>query len=180
MGEHHPAARKVVVTFTPSALDTSFSTTQTAKLIKLLGVRYNPSTDIAKMSCELYPTTAQNKRYLGDLVDKLLHEVKTGKDDFADVPFDFRHHKPKPKYIFPEEWKMTPERRAELDARREQKRIAEEGAIERGQLVIGSKIIGEAMNRRVASEKEAVMQVAAGAAAGDRNKAMKKRATQQM
>jgi len=39
-------------------------------------VRWNPEEDIVKMSCEMFETQAQNKRYLGDLVDKLLEEAR--------------------------------------------------------------------------------------------------------
>lgn len=52
------------------------SPVQREKLKKLAGVRYNPETDIVKMSCEMFETQAQNKRYLGDLVDELLREAK--------------------------------------------------------------------------------------------------------
>lgn len=104
--------------FTPSAVP-DLTAQQSIKLIKLLGVRYNPSKDRAKMSCEMFPTAAQNKRWLGDTLDKLLAEARDAKDTFEDVPFDFRHHKPKPRHEFPEEWKMTGERRAYLDGKRQ-------------------------------------------------------------
>lgn len=119
MGEAHPAARKVVMDFTPSALP-GLSSKEATKLIKLLGPRYNPGTDRAKISCEMFPTAAQNKRWLGDILEKLISETKNGKDTLEDLPFDFRHYKPKKQFEFPEEWNMTEERRNYLDAKRKE------------------------------------------------------------
>ena len=93
-------------------------------LIKLLGPRYNPEKDIVHMSCEKFPTSAQNKRYLGDLINTLIAEAKKG-DSFADVPQDTRHHKPKPKAYFPSSWAMTEERKAQLEAIRKERKQAE-------------------------------------------------------
>lgn len=75
MGEHHPAEKKVVVEFTLEDMP-NLDAIQRSKLAKLLGVRYNPTTDIAKMSCEMYESQAQNKRYLGNTIDKLLIEAR--------------------------------------------------------------------------------------------------------
>ena len=75
MGEEHPAAKKVVLEFCPKDLP-DLTDTQREKLIKLVGVRYNPQTEIVKMSSETFETQAQNKRYLGDLVDTLLREAQ--------------------------------------------------------------------------------------------------------
>ena len=75
MGEEHPAAKKVVLEFCPADM-TDLTPVQLDKLKKLVGVRYNPETDLVKMSCEMFETQAQNKRYLGDLVDTLLREAK--------------------------------------------------------------------------------------------------------
>ncbi|KAL1310567.1 hypothetical protein AAFC00_000846 [Neodothiora populina] len=116
LGEQHPAARKVVVEFDPK--DLSLSGPQVDKLIKLLGPRYNPDTGIAKMSAEEFETQAQNKRYLGDTIKSLITEAKDPKETFADLPFDFRHHKPKPKLQFPDEWLLTVERKKELEDKR--------------------------------------------------------------
>ncbi|ERF68859.1 hypothetical protein EPUS_04511 [Endocarpon pusillum Z07020] len=110
MGEVHPAAKKVVVEFCPSDLPQLTTPQQRNKLIKLAGVRYNPSRDAVKISCEKFETQAQNKRYLGDLVNKMVAEATDPtKDSFEDVPFDFRHHKPKIVHAFPEEWKLGSE-----------------------------------------------------------------------
>lgn len=119
MGEQHPAASKIVVEFTTKELAASagLSEVQRSKLIKLLGVRYNPDKDLVRMSSEKFENQAQNKRYLGDLVNKLVAESRTG-DMFEDIPFDFRHHKPKPQHVFPESWKLSNQQ--------EVKRLAEE------------------------------------------------------
>ena len=77
MGEFHPADRKVVVEFSPADL-TVLTPAQQLKLKKLAGVRYNPEKDIVKMSCERFEHQAQNKRYLGDLVDKMITMAKVG------------------------------------------------------------------------------------------------------
>jgi small subunit ribosomal protein S35 len=76
MGEEHPAEKKVVVEFCPA--DMPLTDAQQLKLKKLAGVRYNPETGIIKMSSEMFETQAQNKRYLGDLVDTLVKEAKVG------------------------------------------------------------------------------------------------------
>lgn len=145
MGEHHPAAKKVVVElctrdifpspsspFTPEQLQRQEQ--QRNKLIKLAGVRYNPSTDVIKMSCEKFETQAQNKRYLGDLVANLIKEATDPtKDTFEDVPFDFRHHRPRKVVPFPEEWKLgSPDRVRELVQAREKRR----SLAERSQVVV--------------------------------------------
>lgn len=70
------------------------------------------------MSNESFETQAQNKRYLGDTVQSLIKEAKDPKDMFEDVPFDFRHHKPKTRLRFPEEWLLTEERKKMLDKKR--------------------------------------------------------------
>lgn len=75
MGEQHPAEKKVVVEFCPADMP-DLTPVQREKLKKLVGPRYNPNTDIVKMSSEMFPTQAQNKRYLGDLVDTLLTEAR--------------------------------------------------------------------------------------------------------
>jgi small subunit ribosomal protein S35 len=74
MGEEHPAESKVVLEFSPRDLD--LDRVQQSKLIKLVGARYDPGKKIVKMSCEMFEHQAQNKRYLSDLVDKLIAEAK--------------------------------------------------------------------------------------------------------
>lgn len=74
MGDKHPAEPKVVLEFTIA--DLNLSPVSSRKLIKLVGPRYNPVKGVVKMSCEMFETQAQNKRYLSDLLDKLLAEAK--------------------------------------------------------------------------------------------------------
>lgn len=74
MGEKHPAEKKVVVEFRPE--DLPLSEAQQLKLKKLAGTRYNGGTGIVKMSCEMFEEPAQNKRYLLDLVKKLVDEAR--------------------------------------------------------------------------------------------------------
>jgi small subunit ribosomal protein S35 len=126
MGESHPAQKKVVVEFCVKDVP-GLSQQHQDKLIKLVGVRYNPDKDVVRMSCEKFPEAAQNKRYLGDLVAKLVAEAKDEVETFADVPFDFRHHKPKRVATFPEEWKLRPERVQELVAARQEAKMLGEG-----------------------------------------------------
>jgi small subunit ribosomal protein S35 len=140
LGESHPATNKVVVEFCTSDMP-DLTQTQRDKLIKLSGPRYNPSTDIVKMSCELFDTQAQNKRFLGDTISKLLAEARDGKDTFADVPFDFRHHKPKVRHEFPKEWIMTPERQKSLEENRQRILKLDEEKTENKEIVDGQRII---------------------------------------
>ncbi|KAF3807590.1 37S ribosomal protein S24 [Colletotrichum gloeosporioides] len=135
MGEHHPAEKKVVVEFSPVDLD--LTPVQADKLRKLAGPRWNPEKDIIKMSSEKFEHQAQNKRYLSDLVDKLVATAKDPKDTFEDVPLDTRHHQFKEKPRFPVEWRMTEERRKELAAFRQQGEKADAAKVEEGLLVDG-------------------------------------------
>lgn len=75
MGEQHPAEKKVALEFCTQDIR-DLTPIQRDKLRKLAGVRYNPETDIIKMSCEMFETQAQNKRYLGDLVGSIIQEAK--------------------------------------------------------------------------------------------------------
>ena len=74
MGEHHPAEKKIVVEFCPE--DLPLTEAQQLKLKKLAGARYNGATGIVKMSCEMFEEPAQNKRYLLDLVKKLVQAAR--------------------------------------------------------------------------------------------------------
>jgi small subunit ribosomal protein S35 len=146
MGEQHPAQRKVVVEFDPS--DLSLDPTHTQNLIKLAGVRYNPTSKIVKMSCEDHETQAQNKRHLGDTIKALIAKAKAPESQWLkDVPVDFRHAKPKKRFQFPDEWLLTEERKKELEARREARQIAEQTKKESpAGLIDGIKEIEEARN----------------------------------
>ena len=151
LGETHPAARKVVVEFEPVRIP-DLKPEQLMKLLKIAGPRYNPSTKMIKMSTDSFETQAQNKRYLAETINNLTTECRDpNADSFADVPLDTRHHKPKPVYTFPEAWKMTPERKAELDAKRKTAMLEEAKKIEEDRLVSGLRVIEEA--RRIDAEK---------------------------
>lgn len=118
MGETHPAESKVVLELSSKDLTPTYLTEeQRLTLLKLVGVRYNPDKDIIRMSCEKFPSRAQNKRYLGDMIEKLIKEAKEG-DSFADIPLDLRHRKPKKRLTFPEEWALTEERKKQLEEAR--------------------------------------------------------------
>jgi len=130
MGESHPAQRKVVLEFTTKEIAASagLSEQQRIKLIKLIGVRYNPDKDLVKISCEQFENQAQNKRYLGDLAQKLVTQAKDTTDMFEDIPLDFRHHKPKVVHQFPESWKLGEEQAVKrLAEGREGIQLLEEG-----------------------------------------------------
>ncbi|PYI22723.1 putative 37S ribosomal protein Rsm24 [Aspergillus violaceofuscus CBS 115571] len=144
LGEEHPAQHKVVVELASKDLTpTHLTEAQRQTFLKLVGVRYNPDTDIVRMSCEKFQHRAQNKRYLGDLIQTLIKEAKEG-DSFADVPLDLRHHKPKTRLRFPDEWAMTPERRRELDAHRAAQTARKLEQLPDG-VVDGNQIISEAI-----------------------------------
>ena len=74
MGEFHPAERKVVVEFSPR--DLGLTEVQQVKLTKLAGARYNPEKEVIRIGCDMFDHQAQNKRYLGDLVQKLITEAR--------------------------------------------------------------------------------------------------------
>ncbi|CAL5874491.1 uncharacterized protein PFLUO_LOCUS8787 [Penicillium psychrofluorescens] len=142
LGEQHPAEPKVVVELASQDLAPKYLTeAQRQTFLKLVGPRYNPQTDIVKMSCEKFGSRAQNKRYLADVVNVLIKEAKEG-DSFADVPLDLRHHKPKVRPQFPDSWKMTEERRKQLAARRAERLSLEQ---EHQAIVDGQAVLQEAV-----------------------------------
>jgi small subunit ribosomal protein S35 len=147
MGEQHPASKKVVLEFCPSDIP-DLTPEQTTKLIKLAGPRYNPALQRIKMSCESFETQAQNKRYLGDLVYKLLKTAKDeSTDGFEDMPVDERHIKKKTYHQFPERWKVTPQRKMELEERRAKELEGEASRRQAGNLVDGAEVIQNALER---------------------------------
>lgn len=109
------------------------------KLKKLLGPRYNPQTRLARLSCDAHATQAQNKRALGDTIATLIAAAEDTTDTFADIPLDFRHHKSKPRFGFPKEWKLTPARKQELEAARAERLEKQE---ERKELLVGGLVDG--------------------------------------
>ncbi|KAL3464081.1 mitochondrial ribosomal subunit protein-domain-containing protein [Aspergillus heterothallicus] len=138
LGESHPAENKVVVELSSRDLVPDYlSEEQHQTFLKLVGPRFNPDTDIVRMSCEKFATRAQNKRYLGDLVGSLLKEAKEG-DSFADIPLDLRHHKPKKRNGFPKSWVMTENRKRQLQANRldRTRKARERDGVVDGKLII--------------------------------------------
>lgn len=146
MGEFHPAEKKVVVQFAPD--DLKLTPVQTEKLKKLAGPRYNPETEIIKMSSDSFEHQAQNKRYLSNLVDELIAAAKDPKDTFEDIPLDTRHHVTKPKPQFPKEWRMTAERRQQLDEHRSRLAIEDVKMAESGQLIDGTQAIDQYLTKK--------------------------------
>jgi small subunit ribosomal protein S35 len=161
LGEKHPAANKVVVQFAASDMP-NLTQIQKNKLIKLAGPRYNPDTDIIKMSCELFDTLPQNKRFLGDTISKLLAEARDGTETFEDVPFDFRHHKPKVRHEFPKEWVLTDERKSYLEAKRQQSLQVDEQKLVSGEIVDGERIVGNALPFMIAEEEPVMVPASKG------------------
>ena len=156
MGETHPASKKIVLEFCTRDLP-HLTEPQRIKLIKLVGPRYNPSNDIVKMSSEMFETQAQNKRYLGDLVDTLIAEAQDESDTFEDVPLDFRHHKEKKKVEFPEEWKMGEGRMEMIEGERERRTLEEGKRVEEGRIVVGTAIIEEALKRLPSRDEQRLL-----------------------
>ena len=153
MGETHPAQNKIVLEFCTSDLP-GLENEQRIKFIKLVGPRYNPQTDIVKMSCEMFQTQDENKTYLRDLVRSLISEAQDSSDTFKDVPLDFRHHKFKRPLKFPESWKMTPERKENLESEREKNLIAEQGKQLKGEVVNGVVAIEKWVHLVLSSQRE--------------------------
>lgn len=175
-GETHPAEKKVVVEFATRDLvakeAAGLTEAQRIKLIKLAGPRYDPRTDIVKMSCEIHETQIANKKRLSDIIDTLIAEAKDPQDMFEDVPVDFRHIKLKPKYEFPEGWKLnTEEKRQQLEAERERVMI-EQGQKEKArQVVDGREVLKEVFRRQAPRQRGPVM-MQAGKARGVRARSM--------
>ncbi|CZS92295.1 hypothetical protein WAI453_000177 [Rhynchosporium graminicola] len=153
MGEQHPSEKKVVLEFSPADLP-RLTKQQTDKLRKLAGVRYNPETDVVKMSCEMFETQSQNKRYLGDVVGSLLREARDPTDTFEDIPLDTRHHHFKAKPQFPKEWAITEARKAELQQYRAAMISKDQQMELTGQLIDGIQQIEEGL--RKTSLKESI------------------------
>lgn len=140
--------------------DLKLTKVQTEKLKKLAGPRYNPETEIVKMSCESFEFQAQNKRYLLNVIDSLVAEAKNTKDTFKDVPLDTRHHPFQPKARFPKEWLMTEERRKFLDENRDRLKLAEVKRMESGQIVDGAQAIEGYLVEKMKEEQEKAAKVA--------------------
>ena len=151
LGDTHPASRKVVVTFIPDSLP-GLNDAQKLKLKKLAGVRYNPHPSEIKMSCESFETQAQNKRYLGDTIAKLITEAKDpDADSFSDIPLSTAHVKRKPQFWFPESWKLTPDKKQQLEEKRKALMIEEGQRVENSEIISGIAAIEAA--RQVSARK---------------------------
>lgn len=88
--------------------DLALTKPQQHKFKLLAGNKFNLDTNVFKMTCQRYPESAQNARFLVETVAKLVEAAKDPSDDFADIPVDPRHmryHIKKPEPQFPEEWK---------------------------------------------------------------------------
>ena len=145
-------------------MDLPLTPAQRLTLIKLVGVRYDPQRDLVRMSCEMFETQAQNKRYLGDLVDTLMREAREG-EGFEDIGVDFRHVKWKDRKEFPEGWKLSGGKRKALEERRQERQRIESERVVRGEIVDGVEVIEAAM--RAATVEETVeVPVAKGVAGG--------------
>ncbi|KAK3955085.1 mitochondrial ribosomal protein [Pseudoneurospora amorphoporcata] len=155
MGEFHPADRKVVVEFCPKDLR-DLTEVQQRKLMKLAGPRYNPEKDIIKMSCEKFEHQAQNKRYIGDLIKKMIVAAKDPTDTFEDIPLDTRHHTFTKKIFFPKEWLLTQERKKELEAARQQALLKDAEKVVKGALVDGADVVKQYLESGAAEAMHAV------------------------
>lgn len=163
-GESHPASRKVVVTFKVKKI-AGLTEKQQEKLRKLAGSRYRLHDkasgwdDVIRMSCESFETQAQNKRFLGDTIEKLVKEAKDETDMFEDVPLDLRHVKKEKQFTFPEEWKITSEngRQAELEERRRALLLEEGERVEQNTVVSGAAAIEAARQVSLRQLEEPVM-----------------------
>ncbi|KAK4665561.1 37S ribosomal protein S24, mitochondrial [Podospora pseudopauciseta] len=153
MGEFHPADRKVVVEFDPRDLF-ELTEVQRDKLRKLAGARYNPERGIIKMSCEKFELPAQNKRWLGDTIAKLITAAKDPTDTFEDIPLDTRHHKFKSIPKYPKEWYMSNQRRQQLLAQRRESLKLDHNKRQNSQLIDGVKVIQQGALSTLSASKE--------------------------
>lgn len=134
----------MVLVFNPHALP-DLTPQQKTKLTKLLGATYNSDKGIAKMSSDRHPSALQNKRALGEQLERMLVEARDPTDMFEDIPLDTRHTRiknPKGRLRFPEAWKVTEERAARLREGWEERRQKEAARIESGEVMEGAEFIG--------------------------------------
>jgi small subunit ribosomal protein S35 len=74
MGEPHPVESKCVLNVKVDLL--GLNDQERHKLLVLSGPRYNPESGELTLSSEKFPYVNQNKKYLSDLLDKLIAEAK--------------------------------------------------------------------------------------------------------
>ncbi|KAI8146111.1 mitochondrial ribosomal subunit protein-domain-containing protein [Fennellomyces sp. T-0311] len=109
LGEGHPVERKVVLSVKVSEL--KLSDKQKHKFLLLAGPRYHVDSDELVLSSEKFPHRKQNKKYVRDLLNRLLTEAKDTKDTFEDVPLNLPQ--PKKRLQFPKEWARPPQAQQE-------------------------------------------------------------------
>jgi small subunit ribosomal protein S35 len=156
LGDNHPSDRKVVVQFAPD--DLGLTPIQSSKLKKLAGSRYNPDTEIIKMSSDSFQHAAQNKAYLSNLVDDLITAAKDPKDTFEDIPLDTRHNIKKPKPKFPTEWLMNEERKRALEGTWERAMLEDSKKADAGQLVDGEQKIQRFLAEKLAEQQRQLLE----------------------
>jgi small subunit ribosomal protein S35 len=76
---------------------------------------------------------------------KLLTKWQNHNDMFDDIPLDTRHHTVKTKPKFPKEWRMTDERRQELQHTRQQSFLVDQTKVSAGLLVDGQERIKQSL-----------------------------------
>ena len=74
LGEGHPVERKVVLSV--KVADLKLDDKEKHKFLLLAGPRYNVNTEELVLSSEKFPHRKQNKKYVRDLLNKLLAESK--------------------------------------------------------------------------------------------------------
>jgi small subunit ribosomal protein S35 len=118
------------------------------------------------MSCEQFDTQAQNKRFLGETIASLIKEAKDMKDKFEDVPFDFRHHKPKKRFEFPKEWVLTAERKQYLQSKRAEQAKLDDERLNNGKMIDGTTVIDTSLPFLTETAQAEAVPVMAGGARG--------------
>ncbi|ODQ68478.1 hypothetical protein NADFUDRAFT_81431 [Nadsonia fulvescens var. elongata DSM 6958] len=112
MGEkNHDGNNKVIVEFKVADIE-GLNEIQSHKLKLLAGVRYDYRNDQVKIAGTMFSKPAQNKKYVSDVIDKLIAEAKVDAEKFVSVPLDKRHimrkeakqHKSWKNQEFPQEW----------------------------------------------------------------------------
>ncbi|KAG2226714.1 hypothetical protein INT45_001061 [Circinella minor] len=105
LGEGHPVERKVVLSVKVS--DLKLDDKEKHKFLLLAGPRYNVDTEEFVLSSEKFPHRKQNKKYVHDVLNKLLAESKNKDDTFEDIPLNLAQ--PKKRLQFPKEWARPPQ-----------------------------------------------------------------------
>lgn len=101
--ESTPKNRAVLLTV--HIKDLNLTPAQEKKFKLLSGNKFDHNTNVFHFNSKLLPEATQNARRAAEVFSALLAETKNLADDFADIPVDTRHSKPrKPKAEFPKEW----------------------------------------------------------------------------